>query len=238
MKKILATIAMLGAFTGSLGADDKETWQQLVDMKRADMSLFSMTMINEGSAVGSMSYGWQREGNTYVVSDRTEMQPNILETARAVIDARSLLPLSNDIDFAVGTSRNVFDVEWKNGALAGGVQMTKEGAEPRDVDFGNPEHPKSALRLSIFGLIAGMPLDEGFSVDLPWYNTLSNSIENITLAHVGKETVVTPAGAFEAHKIHIQNGTPENMVYVTTALPQKIVRIDVLGQPMHFERLP
>ncbi len=215
-----------------------DNWRSLIDMDRADVSKFSMKMINDGADVGSMTYGWQQDGNTYVIKDRTEMQPNILETATGVIDARSLLPISNDIDFAVGKDRTVFDVEWQEGALKGEVVMQKEGGDPRIVDVSNADHPASALRLSIFGLIAGLPLREDFSVSLPWYNTLSNTVETITLAHTGFETVETPAGTFETHKVHIQNGTPENMVYVTTTLPQRIVRIDVLGQPMHFERLP
>lgn len=217
---------------------ESENWRSLIDMDRADVSKFSMKMINNGADVGSMTYGWQQDGNTYVIKDRTEMQPNILETATGVIDARTLLPISNDIDFAVGTDLTVFDVEWQNGTLKGKVVMQKEGADPRTVDVSNADNPSSALRLSIFGLIAGLPLEGGFSVSLPWYNTLSNAVETVTLAHTGFESVETPAGTFETHKVHIQNGTPENMVYVTTTLPQRIVRIDVLGQPMHFERLP
>lgn len=230
---LLCTALMSASATGN-----QESWRSEIDMKRADMSRFSMRMMNEGQDAGGMTYGWQREGNTYVIRDRTEMKPNILETATGVIDARTLLPISSDIDFAVGGSRNVFDLEWQNGELKGEVRISPEGGEARTVDVSNAEHPASALRLSIFGLIAGLPLDAGYSVDMPWYNTLSNSIENITLAHVGFETIETPAGTFETHKVHIQKGTPENMVYVTRATPQRIVRIDVLDRPMYFERLP
>lgn len=231
-------LLLCALFLSGTSMAQSEGWQALIDMKRADMSTFSMKMINDGEDAGGMTYGWQRDGNTFVIKDRTEMKPNVLETAMGVIDARTFLPLSNDIDFAVGASRNVFDLEWENGALKGEVRISSEGAEPRVVDISNAEHPESALRLSIFGLIAGLPLAEGFSVDIPWYNTLSNSIESITLAHTGFETVETPAGTFETHKVHIQKGTPENMVYVTRAMPHRIVRIDVLGRPMHFVRLP
>lgn len=238
MKKFLIPITASACLAGMTIAEGQPAWQQLVDMSRADVSSFSMVMINDGEQAGGMTYGWQQTGNTYVISDRTEMAPNILETARGVIDTKTLLPLSNDIDFAVGGSRTVFDLEWQDGALNGEVRIAQEGKDPRTVDISNADHPESALRLSIFGLIAGLPLEAGFSVELPWYNTLSNSIETVTLAHAGFETVETPAGTFETHKVHIQNGTPENMVYVTAALPQRIVRIDVLGRPMHFERLP
>ena len=238
MKKHWIVFAALLLSTSKTAAADPTSWRSLIDMKRADVSKWSMKMINEGQEVGSMTYGWQRSGNTYVIRDRTEMQPNILETAIGIIDARTLMPISNDIDFAAGTSKNIFDLEWHEGALRGEIQINQEGKAPRTVDISNADHPASIIRLSIFGVIAGLPLAEGFSVDMPWYNTLSNTVENITLAHTGFETVETPAGSFDTHKIHIRNGTPENVVYITRSMPQRIVRIDVIGRPMHFERLP
>lgn len=233
----LAGAALLSAMmTAPAAAGDD--WRKEIDMKRADMSEFSMVMINDGAEAGGMTYGWAREGTTWVISDRTEMQPNILETARGVIEADTLLPLSNDIDFAIGEARNVFDLEWQGNALTGKVVIDQPGQDPRTVDVSNPEHARPPIRLSIFGLVAGLPLKAGYSVSLPWYNTLSNTIETIRLVHAGIETVSTPAGTFEAHKVDLKDGTPENVIYVTTALPQRIVRIDVVGQPMHFERLP
>lgn len=213
-------------------------WRAEIDMKRADMSAFSMVMINDGVEAGGMTYGWTREGNTWVITDLTEMQPNILETARGVIDAATLLPLSNDIDFAVGEGRTVFDLEWDGNALSGQVTISRPGEDTHTVDVSNPAHARPPIRLSIFGLIAGLPLAEGYSISLPWYNTLSNTIETIELIHSGIETVTTPAGEFEAHRVNLKGGTPENVIYVTTSKPQRVVRIDVVGRPMHFERLP
>lgn len=213
-------------------------WQSLVDMSRADVATFSMKMINNGTEVGSMTYGWTRDGNRYVIKDRTEMQPNILETAEGVIDASTLLPLSIGINFAVGENKRKYDIAWKDSERTGGVVVSQPGVDARTVDFSNPEHPPSALRLSIFGVVAGLPLGEGFALKLPWYNSLSNTVQNIALVHDGITTIETPAGSFEAHKIDLKGGTPENIIYVSTSLPQKIVRIDVVGQPLHFVRLP
>lgn len=232
---------LIGTFIGthtSLAGEKAPGWQNLVNMSRADVSTFSLKMINNGEDVGSMTYGWERDGNRYVISDRTEMQPNILETAQAVIDATTLLPLNIGIDFAIGENNRKYDISWQGDERVGGVVITQPGADARTVDFSNPEHPPSALRLSIFGLIAGLQLGDGFSLKLPWYNSLSNTIENIELVHDGIENIETPAGTYQAHKINLKHGTPENIVYVTTSLPQKIVRIDVVGQPMHFVRLP
>jgi len=238
--KYLGAAMMFVVAASQASADETkpQSWQSLIDMSRADLSSFSLKMINDGAEVGSMTYGWALDGNRYIVSDRTEMKPNILETAQGIVNADTLLPESITIDFAVGENTRKYDVAWADGGRTGGVVISQPNAESRTVDFSSTEHPASALRLSIFGLIAGLPLEEGFSVKLPWYNTLSNKLQDIELVHAGIVTVNTPAGTFEAHKIDLTGGTPENIIYVSTGLPQKIVRIDVVGQPMHFERLP
>ncbi len=239
--RVVAGLTVLSALIGvPAGGENKDPgdWRGLIDMSRADVNNFSLKMINDGAEVGGMTYGWVRDGDRYVIRDRTEMQPNILETAEGVIDASTLLPISIGINFAIGETTRKYDIAWKDSELSGGVLIDQPNTEARLVDFTNPDHPPTALRLSIFGLIAGLPLGEGFSVKMPWYNTLSNTIEKIELIHDGVTTIETPAGIFQAHKIDLKGGTPENIIYVSTSLPQKIVRIDVVGQPMHFLRLP
>ena len=233
-----AALFMIAASQTNADETKPQSWQSLIDMSRADVSTFSLKLINDGADVGSMTYGWVRDGNRYIVSDRTEMKPNIIETAKGVINAGTLLPESITVDFAVGENKRKYNVAWAGSSRTGGVEISQPDAETRTVDFGSAEHPASALRLSIFGLIAGLPLKEGFAVKMPWYNTLSNKLQDIELTHDGITTVETPAGTFEAHKIDLTGGTPENIIYVSTGFPQKIVRIDVVGQPMHFERLP
>lgn len=216
----------------SLTAD--ENWQSHVDFARADKQPLSMVLIKDGKPSGSMAYSWQQRGDVYVFEDRTEMQPNILETATGVIDAISFMPRRVDIDFAVGENRNVFDFDWQNGSLSGQVTIHKKGEETRVVPVSSTD--EAVLRLAVFGIISALPLADGFEISLPWFNTLSNKLETVNITHAGTENVATPAGTFEAHKVNLTGGSTENIIYVTTALPQKIVRIDVVGQALHFER--
>ncbi len=92
------------------------------------------------------------------------------------------------------------------------------------------------LRLAVVGLVAALPLTEGYEFAMPWFNTMANASEDVRIAVTGVETVTTPAGTFEAYKVELRGSQPENIVYVSTALPRKIVHIDVIGQPMHFLR--
>lgn len=209
-------------------------WRSNVDFSRADLQPFSMVLIKDGVAAGSMAYSMRLDGNTYIIEDRTEMEPNILETATGVLDAATLMPRTVDIDFAVGENRTVFDFEWNNSVLSGEVTISQSEQPERIVPVNSNDN--AVLRMAVFGIISALPLADGFQTELPWFNTLSNKTETVQIIHAGQETIKTPAGTFKAHKVNLKGGTPENIIHVSTALPQKIVRIDVVGQPLHFER--
>lgn len=209
-------------------------WRANVDFSRADLQPFSMVLIKDGVAAGSMAYSMRLNGDTYIIEDQTEMEPNILETATGILDAATLMPITVDIDFAVGENRTVFDFEWNDTVLSGKVTINQSEQPERVVPINSNDN--AVLRMAVFGIISALPLDNGFQTELPWFNTLSNTTEIVQISHAGYQTVETPAGTFEAHKVNLKGGTPENVIYVSKSLPQKIVRIDVIGQPLHFER--
>lgn len=229
---------LLSQTSGAAVALEPKPWRDLVDMKLADLAAFKLVLIQNGSAAGSMEYRWRKAGETYIVEDRTEMQPNILETAKATINATSFLPEDIEIDFAIGEASNVFRVAWNGSERLGKVVVTPQSGEARTHDLSGAEVPANPVRLSAFGLALGIPWEPGLAVSLPWYNTMANADEAVVLTHTSIKTVVVPAGEFEVHEIALTGSVTENTLYITTAYPQKMIRIDVSGQPIHFERLP
>lgn len=220
--------------TALSGAATAKDWRNQVTIENADLSKFSMTLINDGKEAGGMTYGWVKEGDTYVIADRSEMQPNILETAKGIIDANSLLPKSIVIDFALGGGTMDYDITWEGDHRKGAIVTNRNGEEKTHViDLKEEIAP---IRLAVIGMVAAFNIDDTFETSMPWFNTLANKTETITLKTIGSETVDAPAGTFETYKVVVRGGTPENNVYVTKSLPRKIVKIDVLGRPMYFLR--
>jgi hypothetical protein len=232
--KLLKHIAMAALLlTPSANAEDKD-WRSQFDISRADLSFMKLTLFNEGKAAGRMEYEWERIGDTYVIKDLSQMEPNILETAKGVIDAETLLPRSIYVDFAMGASKMIIDLGWQGSHMTGSFSMTRENqdAQVREAD----EKIEAPLRLAVIGMVSALPLEPGYSLDMPWYNSLGRQQQSITLEVIGEELVEAPAGVFDTYKVAIKGGTPENVVYVTKAMPRKIARIDVVGQPIYFLR--
>lgn len=226
-----AALATAGASTALWALDH---WQTGLDLSKAHLDSFRMTMFKGEEAIGFMEYGWSLDGDSYVISDRTEMQPNVVEVAKGVLDSTSLLPTSVTIDFAVGDNLLDVDLSWTDGWRKGRyINMRENARTTRDVNV--QEDKPATLRMAVFGLVAAMPLREGFKTTLPWFNTLVNRVEDVAVIVAGSETTDTPAGRFQTYKIELRGGSPENIMYVTQTTPRQIVRIDVVGHPMHFE---
>ncbi|WP_286829085.1 MULTISPECIES: hypothetical protein [Kordiimonas] len=231
--KIIASTMGVILTTSLLHADDRPAWRSAFDLTRANLDTFTMTLMRDGSEAGSMTYGWEVKNGHYRIHDRSEMQPNILETAEALIDRDSLLPEMLSIDFTIGANRMDIDAAWQNGQATGQLVTTRDGQQQAR-PIADDASQVAPLRLAVIGLVAALPLGPDFKVTLPWFNSMANRTEQVTLEVTGEQMVETPAGTFDSWQVAIKGGTPENIAYVSKTRPQRIVRIDVVGQPMHF----
>ena len=244
---MVTALLLVGAAAPAASADDSAraddsaaadtiattAWRDEVNLRRADLKTFTMVLMNDGAPAGSMTYGWRRDRGRYIIKDRTEMKPNIVETAEAVIDAKTLLPEAIHINFAVGGDAMKVDLSWQ-GNRRSGVYLRKRGKDISERTVNILEDDAMPLRMAVIGIVPALPLKEGFRVSLPWFNTLANRAETIELMVTGSERIKTPVGTFSTYRVALNGGSPENIIYVSKRLPRVIVRIDVVGRPMHF----
>jgi hypothetical protein len=77
----------------------------------------------------------------------------------------------------------------------------------------------------------------GGDVKLHWFNSLNGQLSEITLTVEGQETITVPAGTFDCLVVRQAGGQPGNLIYISRE-DRRIVRFDVVGQPMSLELLP
>ena len=66
---------------------------------------------------------------------------------------------------------------------------------------------------------------------------MRDAYEAVTLTAMEIVSIDTPAGRFDAVRIEQRGGTPANDIYVDEA-SGRVVRIDVVGQPVQYLALP
>lgn len=235
MKRHTFAAAMLLAAGALPTTAADHTWNKGLDLSSADLSTFRLILMNEGAEAGDMTYGWRKMGEHYVIEDRTTMEPNIVETAKAMVDGKTLLPQSVAINFIMGESFMNVDLGWNGLNRHGKIVSKRAGGEEtvRDIDL--VEDNPAPLRLAVIGFVAAMPLEDGFHSSFDWFNTLANRVETVKIDVTGTRAIETPAGTFDTYVVELRGATPENIVYVSKEKPRRIVRIDVVGRPMYFE---
>lgn len=209
-----------------------------VDLDGVEFGPIRFQLIQNGAETGAMYYELERRGDDILVHDGTTLLPDVRESLTGVFDAATLAPKSLLIDGDF--SRTILDIDLTfTDGKASGVYAVKRPTETEKTEnpfeVGAPEN--AILRPAFFGLAGGLPLEDGASFDFKWFAALSQSYMDATFSITGRKTIETPAGEFETF-VGALKAQPENVLYLTTSKPHKVVRIDVPGQNMVFERLP
>ena len=226
-------IPFLAASTVAASADPLPA-----DVSKVEYGPILFQLVQNDEIKGEMYYELERRGDEIVVHDAATLLPGVRESATSVIDAKTLAPKSVVLDGDF--NRMIFDAD---------LQFSDEGVSgaytlKRPTEITRTEQPfememqaDAILRPAFFGLVSGLPLEEGASFSFTWFAPLGQRFAEVTFAITGVETVSVPAGSFETFVGEVR-AQPENVIYITTEAPHRVVRIDVPGQNMRFERLP
>ncbi|MDH3458690.1 MAG: insulinase family protein, partial [Gemmatimonadota bacterium] len=84
-------------------------------------------------------------------------------------------------------------------------------------------------------LIPALPLAEGAAFTVNVFESSEGSAKPYTLTVLGTESVTVPAGTFDTFKVESSGGAQPFVFYVTRETPRRLVKIEIVGQPVSFE---
>ena len=194
-----------------------------------------LRMYNEERADGFMRLGWYREGNDLVLYDRTMMlSGEVYETMQARMSALDFTPSSVLIRFHQGTGVLNINVAFENGQASGLRVVERPGRESEAREMRVSVQPGTLLRALTFVLPLVLDPAPGQEISYPWLAPLGGEVATVTLSSSDGGEIETPAGTFDTTLWQLRGGTPENDIYVSRGENPRIVRIDVLEQPLRF----
>jgi len=192
-------------------------------------------LFNNGERDGFMRLGWQRVDNILRVYDRSMMPSvEVYEAYAGEMDTETLFPRSVDIQFYQGTAILEISMTMEGPNASGTRKVTRPGTgvENKPVAVELPEG--TLLRAVTFILPLVLDATPGDTFSYPWFASMSQTVNNVTLSVKDGGTVETPAGQFETVVYELRGGAPENDIYVSKGAHPQIVRIDVVGQSLQF----
>ena len=196
---------------------------------------YHLALFNGETEDGYMRLGWYRSGDELVLYDRTMMpSAEVYETLRASMGAGDLSPRSVNIRFHQGTTTLLIDAGFDSEGVSGHRVVERIGNEPDKQEISAPVPDGALLRAITFVLPLVLDPEPGQVISYDWYAPLSGQVQSVTLTSESGGTIETPAGSFNTTRWALRGGFPENDIYVWYEGQPRVVRIDVIGQPLRF----
>lgn len=238
--KIRILSIVMGAFAFFAVSSSVASAQQTIAEVARNISpsgLIQLGLFSGGEKDGYMILGWAKTDDGLTVFDRSMMPSRkIFEALETHVDAETLAPKSAEISFFISTGVLQVAINVENKKVVGTRISTQptQGSQSVDVDLDVSKYSDLIFRSSAFILPFAMSNEIGNEVSFSWYNAIGNKIENVVIKADEKVDIETPGGAFSTIKFTVRGSASENDIFLSIEDEPKVVRIDVLNQPIQF----
>ena len=135
----------------------------------------------------------------------------------------------------VGGQASAIHLVYGGGRVKGNVSVPQPTGTPRaftvDTAITADTYDDNAITL----LIPTLPLATGKTFNVGVFSSGDGESRVLTVNVGSADTLTVPAGSFTAYHVDITGGQAPVVFFITTTAPRRIVRIDVVGQPVSLE---
>lgn len=198
----------------------------------ARIDSFQVTM--QGNPVGTMVTEIATEGGDIVVTQSFSIpMAGMQQDGKILLDATTLEVKSRDETGSMMGQSVETHLTYEAGRVTGTAQEPgPAGVTASEVDttVASGTLDSEALQALVFAL----PLEEGASITVNSFDAAEGTVKPITVKVAGTEEITVPAGTFQAFKLDITGDEPLT-VYVSHESPRRVLKIEVVGQPIAIE---
>jgi zinc protease len=201
------------------------------DAARLEAQTATYQFLVQGNPMGTVRNELRREGGDWVATSTLE-SPVLGQNTEMQFSATDFAPRSVSQQVRQGPMTIRTDLRAEGGRIVGRAELPEQMGGARDVDV---EMVQGTLLpgMEVY-LLAAADLQEGSSLTVPVFNTMTNAISPTTFEVRGVEEVTVPAGTFQAFRIQATGATPLTM-YVRQEAPHVMLRQEFAGQPVVIE---
>lgn len=237
----LTGLAVLGVACGS--GEDPPTSKIFTTVSWDDSERATYDLLDEGRELyGVCILETSVEGETTELSRlcTDSLGEGNRDDGMAVVDSETLQPISSQrvlVNTDTGT-RTEFTGEYlidsvvlshQRSDLATPEEVEDERSTPRDLPTPDEESPDPGYYddESLFWLVRGIPLEEGWEGA---YHNVNLGTAGISVAEVlveEQETIAVPAGEFETWRIRLRTASITQRLWVEVDAPHRLIRADI-----------
>jgi len=212
----------LNPTAGALAVDPSQI------VARRDSFLFMV----KGREFGTQVAEVRKTADSLVYDEALSMGPMGNQHTVVQFDPKNFTVRQVDQTGQVGGQASAIHLAYGQGRVKGNVSVPQQSGTPKafavDTTLAADTYDDNAITL----LVPTLPLASGKTFNIGVFSSGDGQTRVLTAKVGAADTLTVPAGKFTAFKVDISGGQAPVTFYVTTTAPRRIVRIDVVGQPV------
>jgi len=195
----------------------------------------SFVFLVQGRPFGVQISEIRTAGDSLVYDESLSMGPMGSQHTTVQFDPKSYQVRQVDQSGQMGGQASSIHLAYADGRVKGNVSVPQPTGTPKaftvDTTVAADTYDDNALTL----LVPSLPLATGKTFNVGVFSAGDGQSRILTVKVGAADTLTVPAGHFTAYHVDITGGQAPVVFFVTTTAPRRIVRIDVVGQPVSLE---
>ncbi|HXV87276.1 MAG TPA: insulinase family protein, partial [Gemmatimonadales bacterium] len=191
----------------------------------------------QGNPFGFMTAQVELADSGVVYTEETQIPAVGLQQRSTVVLDRSTLAVRSVTQTGSGYGQAMETrLTYAGGRVTGRAQTPDPRAgAPKVVDIDTTVSAATTDVNAFQPLVATLALAEGASFTVPAFEASENSVRTMNVRVAGLEDLTVPAGTFPVFRIEISGPQQPLVFFVTREAPRRLVKIEIVGQPLGFE---
>ena len=205
-----------------------------LDPRRMVARRDSFAIVVQGNPVGFQRSVIEKDGDGWKLTDDSQLATVISQRTTVTMDGQLRTTRVLQTGMVQGKESSI-DVTFANGRAKGSATTpTPPTGELKSVTIDTLVPANAVDDNASMAITPTMPWGPGATFTVPIFGSGDGELRTVTMAVTATEQVTVPAGAFEAYRVQVTGGKQNATMWVTTAAPNRVVRIVPDGVPIEI----
>ena len=196
----------------------------------------SFQVVYQGNPIGAQVSAVTTEGDELIYRETTAVPMAGIKGETTVrFDAATLDVLSVEESGQAGGQTTSTSLTYAEGRVQGRVEVPQQGGTPRVTDVDTTVVDGVVDGNAMMMLIPALALAPDAAITVNVFSANDVAVKPLSVKVSGVEDVTVPAGVFTAYRVDVAGGQTPLKLWVSQEAPRRIVRFEIVGQPVVFE---
>jgi len=195
----------------------------------------SFNILANGSPVGFLVAAVDRGTDSILYTERTNIAvAGVDQSATVTLDATTLDVRRVDQEGSMMGLKPETHLTYRGGRVKGHASSPQPDRSLKSIAIDTSLAAGTIDDNALNMIFPALPLEPGKTISLNVFTGGDGTTKVLTVKVGQPESVTVPAGTFQAFRLDVSGGQAPLLVYVSTLVPRRTVKTEIVGTPLQF----